>query len=401
MSSRRAGPDLTHRLSVRTLLVGPSGHGGEEVYRRTIQGNPPEGVEYSVSADFHQGAPGAPCERLAEIALNRIVHPLTIPDIGMRALRLRERFDLVHVHAHPARLRGMGDTPLVMSEGSSSAVYLGDYLGWSPERIRRGYRRTRRLYRALGIHDRLLALERVSIAYVFSNWAREVNIRWGADPSKLEVLYPGFPVPDPVERAAEKEFNYLFVGTDFERKGGYDVIEAFDRVAREHEGARLTLIAEPWGAHPDREVHSWVGPTRRQRLLDRLQTLERDGFVERRGAADRDALMTEIYPRAEAFVMPSLAEGFGFTNVEAMSVGLPVITSDVGPMREIVDDGGTGIIVQPGNADGLAEAMLTLIADREETAAMGIAARDAFVRRFAIDRFRRELGELYRRALER
>jgi glycosyltransferase involved in cell wall biosynthesis len=385
---------------MRTLLVGPTGHGGEEVYRRTIQENAPEGVEYSVSGDFHEGAPGAPCDRLVEIGLNRIVHPLTIPDIGMRALHLRERFDLVHVHAHPARLRGIGDTPLVMSEGSSSAVYLGDYLGWSPERMRRGYRRTRRIYRALGIHDRLLTLERVSIAYVFSRWAREVNVRWGADPDKLQVVYPGFPVPDAVERKPSGRFNFLFVGTDFERKGGFDVIEAFDRVAREHEDAQLTLIADPWADHPDRKIHSWVNSNRRQRILSRLRALEGDGRVGRRDAADRRILIEELYPQADVFVMPSLAEGFGFTKVEAMSVGLPVITSDIGPMREIVDDGKTGLVVQPGDVEGLTEAMLMVIAEREKTTAMGTAARAAFLERFTIERFRADLGGIYRKALE-
>jgi glycosyltransferase involved in cell wall biosynthesis len=400
VSPRDASSYPARRLTIRTLLVGPTGHGGEEVYRRTVQENPPEGVEYSVSGDFHEGAPGAPCERLVEIALNRIVHPLTIPDIGMRALRLRERFDLLHVHAHPAHLRGKGDTPLVMSEGSSSAVYLGDYLGWSPERMRRGYRRSRRIYRALGIHDRLLTLERVSIAYVFSRWARDVNIRWGADPDKLEVVYPGFPVPEEVQRKPSEKFNFLFVGTDFERKGGFDVIEAFDRVASEREEAQLTLIADPWAEHPDRKIHSWVSPNRQQRLLDRLRALEREGRVDRRNAADRRTLMEELYPRADLFVMPSLAEGFGFTNVEAMSLGLPVITSGVGTMREIVDDGETGLVVPPGDVDRLTQAMLTAIAERQTTAAMATAARAAFLERFTIDRFRTDLGEIYRRALD-
>jgi glycosyltransferase involved in cell wall biosynthesis len=388
-------------LTIRTLLVGPRGHGGEGVYLRTMSGNPPAGVEYSLAGPFHQGAPGAPCQRAVEIALNQIVRRATIPDMGMRALRLRDDFDLVHVHAHPVRLSGLGDTPLVMSEGSSSAVYLGDYLGWDQKRMRRGYGRARRTYHALGIHDRLLALEGVTIAYVFSEWAREINLRWGADPERLTVLYPGFPIPQPVERDRSETFTFLFVGTDFERKGGFDVVEAFDRVAHEDEHARLTLITDPWASNPDREVHSWVSSERRRRVLDRLEALERGGLVNRRAAANRDTLMAEVYPGSDAFVMPSLAEGFGFTNVEAMSVGLPVVSSKIGPMSEIVDDRETGILVPPGEVDALAEAMLGLVADRGTAAKMGSAGRAAFLERFTLDRFRAGLAELYRRAVER
>jgi glycosyltransferase involved in cell wall biosynthesis len=392
--------DSRGALSIRILLVGPSGHGGEEVYMRTLNANPPAEVDYVVAGTFHEGAPGAACRRALEIGLNRVVHPLAIPDIGFRALRLRDRFDLVHVHAHPNRIAGLGDTPLVMSEGSSSAVYLGEYLGWDEDRMRRGYRRARSVYRALGINDRLLALERVSVAYVFTEWAREVNIRWGADPSKLTVLYPGFPVHESVERDRSETFTFLFVGSDFERKGGFDVIEAFDRVAREDPSVRLTLISDPWAPNPDREVHSWVSDERRARILDRLQILEREGRISRRATAGRETLLREIYPDGDAFVMPSLAEGFGFTNVEAMSFGLPVISSDLGAMREVVENGKTGVLVRPGDVDALVGAMVQLTADRETTAAMGRAGRALFLERFTLDHFRNGLAEIYRRALQ-
>ena len=185
---------------MRVLLVGPSGRGGEGVYLSMLRSHPPVSVRYVPVGGFHVGGDGAPCNVPWEIALNRLVRPITIPDMGFRALRLRNSFDLVHSHAHPVHLTGLGDTPLVMSEGSSSAVYLGEYLGWDANRLAAGFRRTRRIYRVLGVHDRLLALDRVTRAYVFSNWARQVNLRWGADPDKLEVVPPGFPVPASVSR---------------------------------------------------------------------------------------------------------------------------------------------------------------------------------------------------------
>jgi glycosyltransferase involved in cell wall biosynthesis len=258
------------------------------------------------------------------------------------------------------------------------------------------------MYRALGINDRLLALERVSVAYVFSKWARGVNLRWGADPAKLEVLHPGFPVPPVPARRPSTTFEFLFVGTDFERKGGFDVVEGFDRVVRDHPEARLTLVSsDPRAPNPDRLARSWVGRGRQDRILGRLEALEEEGLIRRRELDSRETLMNELYPRANVFVMPSLAEGFGFTNVEAMSVGLPVISSDIGPMPEVVQDGETGNLVPPGDVGTLAEAMSRLAAEPDAAARMGAAGRDAFLQRFTIDRFREGLGEIYRRAVER
>jgi glycosyltransferase involved in cell wall biosynthesis len=366
------------------------------MYMAGLRRDPPEGVVYSVAGDFHEGAPGAPCQLMREIALNQVVRRLAVPDMGFRALRLRERFDLIHVHAHPVRLSGDGAIPLVMSEGSSVAVYLGDYLGWDEPRLTHGIRRSRRLYRLLGISDRLMTLERVSAAYVFSRWAREVNLRWGADPGKLRVVYPGFRNPGPViDRKGHESFTFLFVGGDFERKGGFEVLEAIDALRRDRPQARLVLAgSDPAERNPDRLVHSWVPSRRRERGLKLVAEFARAGILERVPWVDQEAL-ADAYRRADAFVMPSHAEGFGFANVEAMSYGLPVITSTAGPAAEIVVEGSTGLLVRAGEPDALLTAMDRLIRDPAASRAMGAAGRERYLERFTVDRFREELRRVY------
>jgi glycosyltransferase involved in cell wall biosynthesis len=389
-------------LTVRTLLIGPAMGGGEGAYMDLLRRYAPDGTEYTAAGGFHQGVPGARCQRGREIALNRLIHPRGIPDVGFRALRLNGAFDMVHVHAHPVRLSGLGRTPLVMSEGSSSAVYLGDYLGWDADRLGSAFARTRRIYRALGIDDRLLAMDRAARVYVFSDWAREVNLRWGADPAKLEVVAPGFPVPAAVDRAPRATFSFLFLGTDFERKGGFDVVEAFERISRRHPGARLQIAgADPWQRDPDRLIHSWVSDSRRAGVLSRLEELEREGLARNFGPVSSELVRTSLYPAADAFVMPTLAEGFGFTNVEAMSFALPVISSRVGPIPEVVADGETGALVGPGDVDQLEATMDRLIAEPERARRMGAAGRRDFLRRFTIEQFRSRLGRVYERALAR
>jgi len=351
------------------------------------------------AGSFHSGAPGARCRVAEEILLNRLVHPWLIPDMGFRSLALEDRFDLVHVHAHPVRLANLRGTPLVMSEGSSSAVYLHEYLNWDDRKLARGYSRTRWVYERLGIHDRLLNLRRVSRAYVFSEWARDVNIRWGADPGRLEVVYPGFRTPGTVDRSERTEFRFVFVGADFERKGGFEVVEAFETVAARHPDARLVLVStDPRIPNPDRAIHSWVSPARREQVIARLGTLEGRGLAASFPPLDRSVLYEKIYPEADVFVMPSRAEGFGFTNVEALSFGLPVISSRVGAIPEAIEHGVTGLLVSPGDVSSLASAMERLVTDRSLVSRMGDAARSAFLARFTLERLRARLGEIYQKA---
>jgi glycosyltransferase involved in cell wall biosynthesis len=386
---------------VRTLLLGPQGHGGEEVYVQTLVENPPDDVTYVRAGGFHQGAAGAPCRLVEEVLLNRLLHPLAIPDMGFRALTLTDRFDLVHVHAHPVRLARLGRTPLVMSEGSSSAVYLRDYLNWDEPRLARAYGRTRRLYRSFGIHDRLLNLERVDRAYVFSHWARDINLRWGADPAKLDVVYPGFPTPPAVDRSGRDVFTFLFVGTDFERKGGFELVAAFDALHAEYPHARLLLVSsDPALPNPDRAFHSWVPAARREEALHTIARLEAAGRLERRALAPREVLYGELYPRADAFVMPSHAEGFGFTNVEAASFGMPVVSSSAGAIPEAVRDGHTGLIVPAADVDALHAAMRRLLAEPGLAQRLGNAGREDFLARFTLARFRAEVQRVYQGAVE-
>lgn len=384
-------------MNLKTLLIGPTGHGGEGVYVDALCSSPPPGVRYDTAAGFHSSALGASCVYPVEVGLNKLVRPVTVPDIGFRAVLLRQRYDLVHVHAHPVAVVGLRGTPIIMSEGSSSAVYLRDYLGWTTGMIRRRYARTKRVYRALWIRDRLLTMERVQRVYVFSQWARQINLDWGADPSKLQVIYPGFPTPTlPTREPQMKRFTFLFVGTDFERKGGHDVVEAYERISADLPSSHLVLAGfDPAVPNPDLRKHSWVSEARRERAGASIAALERRGRLTQVRRVSSARLKTELFPRADAFVMPTRAEGFGFTNVEAMSFGLPVITSTVGPASEIVTDGETGILVAPGDVDQLAAAMWELASSRDQARQMGAAGRNRFEQRFTLERFRRELASLY------
>ena len=101
----------------------------------------------------------------------------------------------------------------------------------------------------------------------------------------------------------------------------------------------------------------------------------------------------------DIFVLPSLAEPFGLVILEAMSLGRPVIATDAGGPREIVEQGVTGLLVPPSNPPALAAAICKLFADRPATEAMGRRGLERFQARFTAARMAQDMLALYRRIL--
>ena len=88
---------------------------------------------------------------------------------------------------------------------------------------------------------------------------------------------------------------------------------------------------------------------------------------------DRQQL-SELYGRASIFVMPSLYESWGHVFLEAMGHGLPCIGTDAFAMREIIEDGVTGLLVERNDHEALAAAIVELLANPHECDRMGRAA---------------------------
>ena len=94
----------------------------------------------------------------------------------------------------------------------------------------------------------------------------------------------------------------------------------------------------------------------------------------------------------DVLVAPSHQEPFGTVISEAMAVGTPVVATRVGGLAEVVDDGVTGLLVEPGEPDALAAAVLEVLGRRD---AMSAAARQA-ARRFGADAYADRVEALIR-----
>lgn len=361
---------------INCLLIGPPQEGGEGVYVREVFENPPEGVSYFLSQQFHTGNERARCNVAEEVLLNRVVHPFLRYSFGFRVLTVNGGVDLIHVHSHPARIHTKRTVPVVMSAGSSHYINVRDYEKWSDRKIRRRYRLARAIYRPLGIHDELLNDRRVARIYTFSNWAREIYIEHGVQRNKVDVIYPGFDAPALPKRKTEHEtINFLFIGREFARKGGPLLVEAFERLRESNKSVALTIV---------------TGDTQRVKRTAGVTVLP---FM------NREKLYDEVYPSADVFVMPTEAEGWGFTNAEAMSFALPVISTGISAIPEIVAHGVSGLLIEPGDLDALVAAMGRLAGSSELREEMGRRGRERFIADFSRDVFRARLGEFYLAAL--
>jgi len=101
-----------------------------------------------------------------------------------------------------------------------------------------------------------------------------------------------------------------------------------------------------------------------------------------------------------ALVLPSLWEGFPNAVLEAMACARPVVATRLPGMEELVQDGRTGLLVPPGDADALAAALIRILADPGEAAAMGRRGRQRAAACFDIAETVRLTQGLYARALQ-
>lgn len=130
---------------------------------------------------------------------------------------------------------------------------------------------------------------------------------------------------------------FLFVGWFSQRKGIYYLLEAWEKAKIYETGAKLRLV----GGHRD-ELHFW-----KKSLPENVEIL---------GCLSHDQLPV-VYAEADVFVFPSLFEGFAKVILEALASGLPVITTPHACDAAVVIDGENGLLTEPGDLIGLAEAM--------------------------------------------
>lgn len=253
-------------------------------------------------------------------------------------LALKEKFDVVHVHwpvphilfALPFKLR---KSTKIVAFVHGSEIALLSRLNQFLKKI---------IIKMMSACDMIFA----NSSYI-KNKVKDIGIK-----ARVELLPLGNPHEQKIFPYSRKEqITILFVGRLIEIKGLPVLLKAFEKVLQEYPDARLNVVGD--------------GPLMRYSVelakeLGIFKNVIFSGFLA--GEPLKDS-----FRNATMLVLPSITtrtgetEGLGMVLVEAISFGIPVIGSNIGGIPDIIIDGKTGLLFQPGNDVELAEKILLLI----------------------------------------
>ena len=238
--------------------------------------------------------------------------------------------------------------PYLVFIDSTSAMANANWAAWKPSRSLQALRR------------RIEAKQFAESAHIFTagpQAAASVVNDYGIQQSKVTAVGGGInfdTLPD-VNAVTQHRLNrdpeILFVGVDFQRKGGDLLVSAFTQLVARHPRLRLTLV----GGRPTAFIpHSNI------RILGQI--------------TDREE-MASLYSDATIFCLPARHEPYGLVLQEAMAFSLPCVATDIGAIASIVDHGSTGLVIPPENISALIKALELLIDQPDVAAKFGQAGR--------------------------
>jgi glycosyltransferase involved in cell wall biosynthesis len=280
---------------------------------------------------------------------------------GVRARRAVRRhvrsigIDVMYVHTQvPAVLMGkwMTRIPTVVSLDATPLQYdeMGPHYGHPP---------SSRFVEHLKSSANKRCFQNARHLVVWSAWARNSLVGdYQLPPEKITIVSPGVDVarwgrdPSTVPHR-EGPVRVLFVGGDFERKGGPQLLEAYRRLRSE--------------LGPDAvELH----------LVTRFEIPAEPGIVIHRNLTANSTDLIALFHSCDIFCLPTLADSLGIVLSEAGASSLALVATDVGAISELVRDGETGLLVPPGDVDELCSALALLATDAPLRRRLGAAAHD-------------------------
>ena len=196
-----------------------------------------------------------------------------------------------------------------------------------------------------------------------------VNRIYQVPEEKIKILIKGIDLKKynfQLRSEVGNQINLLFVKADFKRGGLFDVIDALS-ILKENK-IKLTVIGPPENA-----LHYIKQYTEDKGLTN----------YEIKGSTRPEEVKT-YFDKADIFCVPSHKEALGVANMEALASGVPVISTNVGGIPEVLDHGKAGWLVEPGNPEQLAIAIKECIENRELRLKKSVHGYE-FVQRFNSD----------------
>ena len=226
--------------------------------------------------------------------------------------------------------------------------------------------------------------------FIFNSRTTENVVHQLMGNNKLSIVaYPptdrfGEPLSEKaiLERAQRDQFRILFLGNVIYRKGLHTLLESFARLGRDSISSYRLDVAGSLNTEP-------LYSNRVQRFIADNNL---SSFIFLHGPLDKEPLVEKLR-QAHVLVVPSSYEGFGIVYLEGMGFGLPAIGTTAGAAREIISDGVDGFLIEPGDADSLADRLKSLHEKRDVLIQMSLAARRSYLRQPKWEDSAREIRE--------
>jgi glycosyltransferase involved in cell wall biosynthesis len=211
-----------------------------------------------------------------------------------------------------------------------------------------------------------LTLRRADVLIAASDHLAEQLVEAGFTRSRIRVVPPGRDVAPPPEGPAQdlrhgRRAAFLTVANWLPRKGILELLEAF---------ARLPADAATLHLAGDESADTRYAA----RVRSRLTEADLTGRVVAHGPLFRENV-AGLYRAADVFVLPAAREPYGTVWGEAMAFGLPVVGWRAGNLPYLAEDEREGLLLEPGDVDGLSQALLRLALDQDVRARLGAAAK--------------------------
>ncbi|MEO5723158.1 MAG: glycosyltransferase [Ilumatobacteraceae bacterium] len=278
---------------------------------------------------------------------------------AIRTAQARRPIDAMFIHTQVAAVlavRWLRRIPTIVSLDATPKQY--DELGSAY-----GHRRSAQPIERLKAIANKRCYNSAAAIVTWSEWAKQDLVQnYGVAPQRVFVLAPGVDVqrwarPTSDEPERERPVRILFVGADFDRKGGRLLLDAVKM-----------LRSDPTvGAF---EVN----------VVTTSDVATQAGVQVYRGLVANSPELIRLYHDCDVFCLPTLADCLPMVLAEAGIAELALVSTDVGAISEIVHDGETGVLIPPGDAEALSDALRCLINDPARRAALGRGAA-ALVRR--------------------
>ena len=212
-----------------------------------------------------------------------------------------------------------------------------------------------------------------------------LQLKYNLDTDRVAYIPSGVETRFFVEReyAQKDSLRLLYAGTWLDQRGIFYIRDALRRLVARLPGLTMTFAG---CGIPAAVIEEFFGEELRRHIAVRPVV-----------PAEQ---MQALYLEHDIFLFPSLMEGLPSVLLEAMATGMPVITTETCGMPDVVEDGVNGLLIEPGNAEAVEEAVLYLVGSVETRARLGKAAQDR-VRRNSWTQSARRLETLFRHVLAR